>query len=62
MSKSDIAPYENTTFTMTLFMPYQGLNIVSGWNGLLSFDIAIYDNSNKILTRKDNNSFTFSNY
>ena len=62
VSKSDTAPYENTTFTMTLFMPYQGLNMAYGWSGSLTFDIAIYDGSGNKLTRKDNNSFTFSNF
>lgn len=62
VSKSDTAPYENTTFTMTLFMPYQGLNMAYGWSGSLTFDIAIYDGSGNKLTRQDNNSFTFSNF
>lgn len=62
VSKSDTAPYENTTFTMTLFMPYQGLNMAYGWSGSLTFDIAIYDSSGNKLTRQDNNSFTFSNF
>lgn len=39
VSRSDTAPYENTTFTMTLFMPYQGLNMAYGWSGSLTFDI-----------------------
>lgn len=62
VSRSDIAPYENTTFTMTLFMPYQGLNMAYGWSGSLTFDIAIYDSSGNKLARQDNNSFTFSNF
>lgn len=62
VSKSDTAPYENTTFTMTLFMPYQGLNMAYGWSGSLTFDIAIYDSSGNKLARQDNNSFTFSNF
>ena len=62
VSRSDTAPYENTTFTMTLFMPYQGLNMAYGWSGSLTFDIAIYDSSGNKLTRQDNNSFTFSNF
>lgn len=62
VSKSDIAPYENTTFTMTLFMPYQGLNMALGWNGTLSFDIVIYDDDGNKLVREDNNSFTFSSF
>lgn len=52
VSKSDTAPYENTTFTMTLFMPYQGLNMAYGWSGSLTFDIAIYDGSGNKLTRQ----------
>lgn len=62
VSRSDTAPYENTTFTMTLFMPYQGLNMAYGWSGSLTFDIAIYDSSGNKLARQDNNSFTFSNF
>lgn len=62
VSRSDTAPYENTTFTMTLFMPYQGLNMTYGWSGSLTFDIAIYDSSGNKLARQDNNSFTFSNF
>lgn len=62
VSKSDTAPYENTTFTMTLFMPYQWLNMAYGWSGSLTFDIAIYDSSGNKLTGQDNNSFTFFNF
>ena len=62
VSRTDTAPYENTTFTMTLFMPYQGLNMAYGWSGSLTFDIAIYDSSGNKLARQDNNSFTFSNF
>lgn len=62
VSSSDTAPYENTTFTTTLFMPYQGLNMAYGWSGSLTFDIAIYDSSGNKLARQDNNSFTFSNF
>lgn len=62
VSNSDIAPYENTTFTMTLFMPYQGLNMAYGWRGSLSFDIAIYDDNGNKLVRQDNNTFTYSNF
>lgn len=59
VSKSDIAPYENTTFTMTLFMPYQALNMAPGFNGTLSFDVVITDSSGKTLVRKNNNTFTY---
>lgn len=62
VSRTDTAPYENTTFTMTLFMPYQGLNMAYGWSGSLTFDIAIYDSSGNKLARQDDNSFTFSNF
>lgn len=62
VSNSDTAPYENTTFTMTLFMPYQGLNMAYGWRGSLSFDIAIYDDNGNKLVRQDNNTFTYSNF
>jgi len=60
VSKSDTAPYESTTFTMTLFMPYQGLNMAPGFNGSLSFDINITDNSGNSLVRKNNYSFNYS--
>lgn len=60
VSKSDTAPYENTTFTMTLFMPYLSLNMGIGWSGSLSFDIVIKDSSGNLLTRKNNNRFTYS--
>ena len=62
VSKSNTAPYENTTFTMTLFLPYQWLNMAPGWSGTLSFDIVIYDDSGSVLTRKNNNKFTYSNF
>ena len=62
VSNSDRAPYENTTFTMNLFMPYPGLNMAPGWSGSLSFDIVIYDGSGNVLARKNNYSFTFSNF
>lgn len=62
VSSSDRAPYENTTFTMNLFMPYPGLNMSPGWSGSLSFDIVIYDGSGNVLARKNNYSFTFSNF
>lgn len=60
VSESDTAPYEKTTFTMTLFMPYLGLNMAPGWSGSLSFDIVIYDGSGNKLARQNDNSFTFS--
>ena len=60
VSKSDTAPYENTTFTMTLFMPYQSLNMAPGFNGTLSFDIVISDTSGNKLARQDNSRFTYS--
>lgn len=60
VSRSDTAPYVNTTFTMTLFMPYQGLNMAPGFNGSLSFDINITDNSGNSLVRKNNYSFNYS--
>lgn len=60
VSDSDTAPYENTTFTMTLFLPYQSLNMAPGFDGPLSFDVVISDSSNKTLTREDNNKFTYS--
>ena len=62
VSSSDRASYENTTFTMNLFMPYSGLNMAPGWSGSLSFDIVIYDGSGNVLARKNNYSFTFSNF
>lgn len=60
VSNSDTAPYENTTFTMTLFMPYQSLNMAPGFNGYLSFDVVISDSSGNKLARQNNNSFTYS--
>lgn len=60
VSKSDVAPYEDTDFTMTLFMPYQSLNMGRGWNGSLSFDVVISDSSGKKLARKNNSTFTYS--
>lgn len=62
VSNSDIALYENTTFTMTLFMPYQSLNMAYGWIGTLSFDVAIYDDYGNKLDRQENNIFVFSNF
>ena len=60
VSKSDTAPYENTTFTMTLFLPYNSLNMAHGFNGDLSFDIVITDSYGNQLTRQDNSRFKFS--
>ena len=60
VSKSDVAPYENTDFTMTLFMPYQSLNMGRGWSGSLSFDVVISDSSGKKLARKNNSTFTYT--
>lgn len=59
-SNSDTAPYENTTFTMQLFMPYQSLNMAPGFNGSLSFDIVITDSSGNQLARQNNSQFTYS--
>lgn len=60
VSNSDTAPYEETTFTMTLFLPYQSLNMARGFNGSLSFDIVISDSSGNRLAGQDNYSFTYS--
>lgn len=60
ISKSDTAPYTNTTFTMNLFIPYQNLNMAPGWSGNLSFDIVIKDSNGKKLARENNQSFTYS--
>lgn len=60
ISKSDTAPYTNTTFTMNLFIPYQNLNMAPGWSGNLSFDIVIKDSNGKQLARENNQSFTYS--
>ena len=62
VSNSDTAPYENTTFTMTLFMPYKGLNMAYGWRGPLSFNIVIYDDYGNELARRNNNTFTYSSF
>ncbi len=59
-SKTDTAPYEDTTFNMTLFLPYSSLNMPNGFDGELSFDIVIQDASGNALTRNDNNRFTFT--
>lgn len=59
VSRSDTAPYENTTFTVTLFMPYQSLNMAHGFNGYLSFDIIISDSSGNRLAKQENNRFTY---
>lgn len=59
-SGSDTAPYEDTTFTMSLFMPYQSLNMAPGFNGSLSFDIVITDSSGEQLARQNNSQFTYS--
>lgn len=62
ISKSDTAPYEETTFTMTLFLPYSSLNMARGGDGTFSFDIVITDSKGKTLARKKNNTFTFSSF
>ena len=59
VSKSDTAPYENTTFTMNLFIPYSNLNMAPGWSGYLSFDIVVKDSSGNQLVRKNNQSFSY---
>lgn len=59
-SDSSTSDYDNTTFTTRLFVPYQSLNMGSGWNGTLSFDIVISDSSGTTLVRKDNYTFTYS--
>ena len=60
VSKSDTAPYTNTTFTMYLFIPYQSLNMAPGWSGNLSFDIVIKDSNGNKLDRVNNQTFTYS--
>jgi len=60
VSKSDTAPYTETTFTMNLFIPYQSLNMAPGWSGNLSFDIVIKDSNGNKLDRVNNQSFTYS--
>jgi len=62
VSKSDVAPYENTIFTMTLFVPYQFFNMRRGWSGKLTFDIVISDAYGNSLVRENNRSFTYSQY
>lgn len=59
VSQSDTAPYENTTFTMTLYLPYSSLNMARGFNGSLSFDISITDSYGNSLARKNNYTFTY---
>lgn len=59
-SKSDTAPFDDTTFTMTLFMPYTSLNMRGSGSTTLSFDILISDSSGNKLARTNNNTFTYS--
>lgn len=61
-SSSGTAPYESTTFTSNLFMPYTGLNMAKGFSGTLTFDIAITDSSGNQLARLNNQAFTFSQF
>lgn len=61
VSRTDLAPYDETTFTMTLFLPYASLNMGRGWSGALSFDIVIKDSSGNVLVRNENNTFTYTN-
>ena len=60
VSKSDTAPYEDTTFTMTLFLPYTNLRMMGSGSTTLTFDVVITDSSGKTLARDENNSFTYS--
>lgn len=62
VSKSDTAPYDETRFTMTLYLPYTSLNMARGWSGTLSFDIVITDSTGKVLARENNSTFTFSSF
>lgn len=60
VSKSDTAPYEDTTFTMTLFLPYTNLRMMGSGSTTLTFDVVITDSSGNALARDENNSFTYS--
>ncbi len=60
VSHTDTAPYENTTFTTTLFLPYANLRMMGSGSAVLSFDIVIKDSSGKTLARDNNNTFTYS--
>lgn len=60
VSQSFIAPYQKTTFTTTLFLPYTNLSMVGGGSVTLSFDVVINDDSGKVLAMDENNTFTFS--
>ena len=60
VSGSDTAPYEETSFTMTLFLPYAELRMIGSGSITLSFDVVITDSSGKTLARKNNNTFTYS--
>ena len=62
VSNSDTSPYEETTHTMSLFLPYPSLNMGPGWSGTLSFDIIIKDSSGDVLARRENNTFTYSQW
>lgn len=60
VSDSDTAPYEDTDFTMNLFLPYQSLRMMGGGSTTLSFDIVLTDSSGSQLARKNNQTFTYS--
>ena len=45
VSKSDTAPYEDTTFTMTLYLPYTNLRMMGSGSTTLTFDVVITDSS-----------------
>ncbi len=60
VSKTDTAPYEETTFTMTLFIAYPDLCMMGSGSTVLSFDVVISDSSGTSLTRNNNNTFTYS--
>jgi len=60
VSNTDTAPYENTEFTMTLFMPYTNLRMTGSGSTTLSFDVVITDFSGNSLVRSNNYAFIYS--
>lgn len=60
VSNTDTAPYENTEFTMTLFMPYTNLRMTDSGSTTLSFDVVITDFSGNSLVRSNNHAFVYS--
>ena len=60
VSKSAVAPYEETTFTMTLFVPYANFPRLGTGTFPFTFDVVLTDASGNILTGLSNQSFTMT--